>query len=511
MNDIPERVNLTSYYLDSNLELGRGNRPAIHYEGEKYTYAQVAASVNKVGNALKDLGVEPEDRVLMVLNDSPEFVATWFGIIKIGAVATDAYTFLQTKDYEYFLNYTKAKVAIVDESVVDRIQQAAGTCRFLKKVVVVGKAHAGAYAFNELVDPASERLQAEDTHADDIALWKFTSGTTGKPKGVALCHRNSIYNFLHYGRQILKYSEDDITLSVSKLYFGYARDASLVYAFGSGASAALFPERSTEEVMFKMIEKYRPTVFTSVPTMMSRMIEFPDRHKYDLSSIRFCNSGAEALPAELYHRWKKTFGIEIINHIGSAEMYHGYLSNRLDDVRAGSLGKPVPGYEAKIMNEEGAEVADGEIGVLWAKGKSAGYYYFNDYEKTKKTFVGEWVNTGDLFRKDEDGYFWFMGRGGDLLKVGGIFVAPLEIENCLLGHAAVAEAAVIGATDEQGLTKPKAFVVLKEGFTASETLAAELQQYVKTTLAPYKFPRWMEFIAELPKDDRGKVRKRTLK
>jgi benzoate-CoA ligase family protein len=504
MIEIPEKLNITAYYLDSNMEKGKGDKVAVYYRDEKITYGEIAALTNKVGHVLKELGVEAEDRVLLALNDSPEFIASWFGIIKIGAVATDVYSFLQPKDYAYFLNYTRA--------TLQKFEQATASSRHLKHVLVVGEgATGGVLSYHDLVEKASDKLQAEDTHADDVALWKFTSGTTGQPKGVALTHRNSVYNFLCYGRQILQYGEEDITLSVPKLFFGYARDAGVVYAFGSSAAAAIFPERSTAERIFEMIEKHRPTVLINVPTMINSMLTTPGAKDRDLSSIRFSTSAGEALPAELYHRWNETFGSEVLDFIGSAELYHGYLSNALGDVKPGSLGKPVPGYEAKVVDAEGHEVPDGEVGVLWVKGDSAGLLYWNAYEKSKRTFHGEWVNTGDLFRKDSEGYYWFAGRGEDVLKVGGIFVAPLEIENCLLGHAAVKECAVIGAPDEQGLIKPKAFIVPREGHEKSDALAKEIQDYVKNTLAPYKYPRWVEFIDELPKDDRGKVRKRALK
>jgi len=341
-------------------------------------------------------------------------------------------------------------------------------------------------------------------------MWKFTSGSTGKPKGVALTHRNSIYNFLCYGKQTLQYREDDITLSVPKLFFGYARDAGLVFPFGCGASAVIFPERSTADRIFDIIEKYKPTILINVPTMINNMISAPDAKDRDLSSLRFSTSAGEALPVELYRRWKDTFGSEVLDFIGSAELYHGYISNRQDDVKPGSLGKVVPGFQAKIVDTNGNEVPDGEVGVLWVKGESAGLYYWHSYEKSRKTFCGEWVNTGDLFRRDKEGYYWFAGRGGDVLKVGGIFVAPLEIENCLLTHPVVSECAVIGAEDYQGLIKPKAFIVLKDA-KPSEDMANEIKQHVKNNLAPYKYPRWVEFIDELPKDDRGKVRKRALK
>jgi benzoate-CoA ligase family protein len=512
MIDIPERINLASYYLDNNLEAGRANKTAVYFEGKTFSYQNMAALANKAGHVLRDLGVEAEDRVLIALNDTPEFIATWFGIIKIGAVATDVYSYLQPKDYEYFLDYTRAKVAVVDPSTVDKIESVAPKCKHLKHLMVVGqKARGKLLSFEELVGKASDQLDPEDTHADDIALWKFTSGSTGQPKGVALTHRNSIYNFLTYGRQVLQYREDDITLSVPKLFFGYARDAGVVYAFGSGAAAAIFSERSTPEKLFEMIETYKPTVLINVPTMINSMIEFPGAKSRDLSSLRFSTSAGEALPAELYHRWKETFGVEVLDFIGSAELYHGYVSNRLGEVRPGSLGRLVPGYEGKIIDQDAKELPDGEVGELCVKGQSAGLLYWNEYEKTRKTFKGDWVHTGDLFRRDKDGYYWFMGRGGDVLKVGGIFVAPLEIENCLLAHPSVKECAVIGAADPQGLIKPMAFIVTKEGVKPSEDLGRAIQDYVKSTLAPYKFPRWVKFMDELPKDDRGKIRKRVLK
>lgn len=510
--NIPERINLTTYYLDRNVEGGRGKKIALYYQDQKITYEEIQKLTNRVGNVLKDLGVEEENRVLLALNDSPEFVASWFGIVKIGAVAADVYTYLQPKDYEYFLNYTRSKVAIVDHTTLDKFQEVLHRCQFLKRILVVGKTAKGLLSFHKRVEKASDQLEAADTSRDDVALWKFTSGSTGQPKGVALTHRNSIYNFLHYGRLVLQYEPEDITLSVPKLFFGYARDAGVVYAFGSGAAAVIFPDRSTPDRLFELIMKHRPTILINVPTMINAMLQIPHaKEKYDLSSLKFSTSAGEALPVELYHRWKETFKVEVLDFVGSAELYHGYVSNRRDDVMPGSLGRMVPGYEGKIVDDDGKEVPDGEIGTLWVKGQSAGLYYWNDYEKTRRTFVGQWVNTGDLFKRDEKGYYWFSGRSGDLLKVGGIFVAPLEIENCLLQHEAIAECAVIGVTDANNLVIPKAFIVLKPSVPPSDTLAEEIKNFVKTRLAPYKFPRKVDFIKDLPKDDRGKIRKRVLK
>jgi benzoate-CoA ligase family protein len=513
MIDIPENINLAEYYLDRNVTLGRGDKVAVYYKDRTYTYAELVAYSNRVGNFLKSLGVEIEDRVMMIVNDSPEFVASWYGIIKIGAVATDVYSFLRPKDYEYFFNYTRAKVAIVDALALPNIEPIINKAKYLKHLVVIGQpdsAHAH-LSFESLVESSSGELEVEETCADDVALWKFTSGSTGKPKGVQLTHRNSIYNFQTYGLQVLGLQSDDIVIAVPKLFFGYARDIAMVYCFGSGASVVLFSERTTAERIFDYVEKYRCTVLVNVPTMINAMINLPGAAERDLSSLRFCTSAGEALPEELYHRWKKMLGVEVLNCIGSCELYHMYISNRLGRVKPGSLGEMVPGYSAKICNAEGEIVPDGEEGVLWVQADSQGLGYWQAHAKSRQTFQGMWVNTGDLFRKDSEGYYWFVGRSGELLKVGGIFVAPLEIENCLLSHPAVGEVAVIGAPDAQGLIKPKAFIAVKAGHAASPELATELQRYVKEKLSPYKYPRTIEFMGKLPKNSNDKIDIKALK
>ena len=510
MFEIPDHINIAQFYLDRNLELNRGDDTAIYFKDKAYTYAQIVSWSNKVGNFLKSLDVQVEDRVMMVINDSPEFVASWYGIIKIGAVPTDVYSYLRAKDYEYFLNYTRAKVLIVDATVLPEIVSVLDKTKYLRHVVVIGGSDSRFHSFEKLVDQASEVLEIEQTHADDVALWKFTSGSTGKPKGVLLTHRNSLFNYHTFGKQVLKLNQNDIVLAVPKLFFGYARDITMLYTFASGAACVLFPERSTAERITNIVEQYRPTVLVNVPTMINSMVCLPDASQRDFSSLRFCTSAGEALPEELFKRWVDIFGVQILDCIGSCELCHVYISNTLDECRPGSLGKIVPGYEAKIVDEKGLELPEGKEGVLWVKGESQALGYWHAYHKTRETFKGEWLNTGDLFQRDKDGFYWFVGRGGDVLKVGGIFVAPLQIENCLLGHEAVKEAAVIGAKDDQGLIKPKAFIVVNENFTPSDELAIELQAYVKTNLAPYKYPRWISFLSVLPKDNAGKIRKKEL-
>ena len=511
MYDIPENLNLATYYLDRNLELGRGENTAIYYKNKTYSYSQLIYLSNKVGNLLKKLGVEVENRVLLAVNDSPEFVASWYGILKIGAIATDVYTFLTPKDYEYFLNYTRAKVAIVDESTLPLIEDAAKKSKYLKNLLVIGKAGPGQLDFHDLVNSASSDLEIEQTKSDDIALWKFTSGSTGNPKAVPLTHRNSFFNYLTYGKQVLCLQENDIILSVPKLFFGYARDISMLYGFAAGASVVLIPERSRPQRIVDNIKKYRATVLVNVPTMINSMLSLADLSKNDLCSLRFCTSAGEALPKELYDQWTDRFGVEVLDGIGSCELTHIYLSNRRNNIRPGSLGQVVPGYEAMIADDSGEKLPDGQDGILWVKGESRGLCYWQSFHKTRETFRGEWVNTGDLFRCDNDGYYWFVGRGGDVLKVGGIFVAPLQVENSLLSHHLVKEAAVIGVEDKQGLVIPKAFVVANKGIETTDALAKELQLYVKNNLAPYKYPRELVFIPELPTDNVGKVSKKMLK
>jgi benzoate-CoA ligase family protein len=518
----PEQFNIATYYLDDRVDEGLGDKIAVYCGSRRYTYREVQQMSNEVGNALLRLGVEMEDRVLIVLPDSIEFVATWFGIAKIGAVITMVNTILPSTDYEYYLDYTRAKVAVVHSDVMERFTPAASTSPYLKHTVVVGTKVSGSLeglegrssirSFGRLTMEAQDTLETAPTRRDDIAIWLFTSGSTGHPKAAVHLQHDLPYNTECYAKQVLGITSDDITLSVPKLFFGYATGTNLLFPFAVGGAAALFPGRSTAETMFEMIQKHRPTILTSVPTMINAMLQVEGAStRYDLSSLRFCLSAGEALPPELYQRWVDTFGVEILDGIGSAEMFHIYITNYPGDVVLGSLGRIVPGYEASIVDAEGREVATGEMGTLRIKGDSAALCYWNAHETSKATFAGDWCTTGDQFRVDERGYYWYCGRTDEMLKVGGIFVSPTEIENCLQEHEAVRECAVIGASDEDQLIKPKAFVVVAEGFTPGAELEGELKEYVKRRLAVYKYPRWIEFRDELAKNDRGKIDRRALK
>jgi benzoate-CoA ligase family protein len=518
----PEQFNMATYFLDARIEEGFGDKIAVYSGSKKYTYREVQQMSNEVGNALLRLGVEIEDRVLMVLPDSIEFVATWFGIAKIGAVITMVNTILPSADYEYYLDYTRAKVAVVHADVMERFTPAASTSPYLKHTIVVGTKASGSLegiegrstikSYSRLTMEASEALETAPTSRDDIAIWLFTSGSTGHPKAAVHLQHDLPYNTECYAKQVLGITKDDITLSVPKLFFGYATGTNLLFPFSVGGATALFPDRSTAETMFKMIQEHRPTILTTVPTMINSMLQVEGASSlYDLSSLRFCVSAGEALPPELYNRWMDTFGVEILDGIGSAEMFHIYITNYPGSVVPESLGKLVPGYSAQIVDAEGKDVETGEMGTLRIKGDSAALCYWKAHEASKATFAGDWCTTGDQFRVDENGYYWYCGRTDEMLKVSGIFVSPTEIENCLLEHEAVKECAVIGANDEDKLIKPKAFVVLVEGFVGSAELEVEMKEYVKQRLAIYKYPRWVEFRDELPKNDRGKIDRRALK
>ena len=513
----PERFNMADYFLYHNLEEGRENKVCLYFEDKKWTYGEVAHLSNQAGNALRELGVEIEDRVLLVLPDCPEFVWTWFGAARIGSVITMVNPLLPVADYEYYLDYTRAKVAIVHQSLLNTFAEAAAGARYLRGILVVGDAaeipqdsNLRWTSFSEVVNAASAECTPADTHRDDIAIWLFTSGSTGHPKGAVHLQHDLPYNTEVFAKRTMGVNADDLTVSVPKLFFGYATGTNLLFPYAVGGATALFAERSTAEKMFEVIKRYRPTILTTVPTMINAMLNVPGATPEDLSSLRFCYSAGEALPKELYERWMSTFGADICDGIGSAEMFHIYITNRPGDVKAGSLGRIVDGYEAKVVDAEGNEVATGEMGTLKIKGDSASLCYWNAHEKSKETFAGDWCTTGDQFHVDENGYYWYHGRTDDMLKVSGVFVAPTEIENCLLQHEAVLECAVVGHESE-GLVKPKAFVVLREGFESADQLAEDIKQFVKDHIAIYKYPRWVEFVDSLPKNDRGKIDRKKLK
>jgi benzoate-CoA ligase family protein len=508
-NQIPDELNLASYFLDRNLDEGRGDKVALSCGSDTCTFAELARRANRAGHVLRELGVKPEDRVLLSLSDSFDFVAAWFGALKIGAVVAEAYTFLQPKDYEYYLRYTRAGVAVVDETTVDAFREVAGGCPQLQHLLVVGAETQGdnERSYETLTAQAPSDLPAEPTTKDDVALWKFTTGSTGAPKAAVHLAHDPVVSFHNYALDVLGLTAADSVLPVPKLFFGYARDLTALFNFGVGAAGVIFPERTTPELLFSLIEQHRPTVMVQVPTMISAMANHAEARERDLSSLRLCTSAGEALPEEVHRRWLEVFGIEVLDGIGSSEAYHVYISNRPGAVRMGSLGQACPGYEALVVGEDGKEVPPGEPGELRLRGESTALCYWGDHEKSKQVFAGDWITSGDLFVRDEDGYFWYQGRADDLLKVGGIWVAPLEIENCIVAHPEVAECAVAGV-DEKGLTQICAYVVR---LTGGEVGADELREHVRSRLAGHKVPRNVRFVDSIPKTANDKIDRKALR
>jgi benzoate-CoA ligase len=502
-----------SAILDDNLAAGRGDKVAIHVGDERYTYRQVAELANRTGNALRELRVEQEHRVLMLLLDTPQFPATFFGAIRIGAVPIPTNTVMQPADYEYFLNDSRAKVAVVSGPLFKLIEPIRANCKYLKHVVVVdGGGAPGTIDWKQWVEAASPALDPADTSRDDIAFWLYSSGSTGFPKGAVHLQHDIAVTVENYARGVLNMTEKDLCFSGSKLFHAYGLGNNMTFPYGVGASTVLFPGRPTPDALFETISRFHPTLFFSVPTMYAAMLAVPDAQtKYDLRSVRLCVSAAEALPAEIYRKWKENFNLEILDGIGSTEMLHIFISNTPRRVRPGSSGQLVPGYRAKLTDESGMEVPPGEIGDLLISGDSAAPFYWNKHEKSKHTMRGEWMFTGDKYHVDADGYYWYDGRSDDMLKVGGAWVSPIEVESALIEHPAVLESAVVGAKDETGLVKTKAFVVLKEGRTGSPELVKELQDFVKTRIAPHKYPRMIEFVTDLPKTVTGKIQRYKLR
>ncbi|HEX5707660.1 MAG TPA: benzoate-CoA ligase family protein [Pyrinomonadaceae bacterium] len=509
--EFPERFNMADYFLYHNVEEGRENKTCLYYGDESYTYGEAARLSNRAGNALREAGLEVEDRVLIVLPDCPEFAWVWFGAARVGGVITMVNPLLPAEDYRYYLEYTRARVAVIHESMLETFADAARGARYLKSVLVVGAESGDFTPLAEALDAQGDECQPADTSRDDVAIWLFTSGSTGHPKGAVHLQHDLPYNTECYAKRVLGVREDDLTVSVPKLFFGYATGTNLLFPFAVGGATALFSERSTPEKIFEMVERHRPTILTSVPTMIGAMLNLEGARTRDLSSLRMCLSAGEALPVELYNRWMEAFGVEILDGIGSAEMFHIYITNRPGDVRPGSLGRVVEGYEAQIVDASGQPVRVGEMGTLRIKGDSAALCYWQAHEKSKATFAGDWCTTGDQFHADDEGYFWYHGRTDDMLKVSGIFVAPAEIENCVLQHQAVAECAVVGHDAGDGLVKPKAFVVLREGRAPDRAMEEDIKSFVKSKLALYKYPRWVEFVPSLPKNDRGKIDRKQLK
>lgn len=498
----PEWLNMADYFLDARLREGRGDKTALVCGERILSYRDVQALANRFANVFRERGVRQEERILIALPDIPEYVGAFFGILKVGGVVVMVNPHLKPDEIAYFLSYTRARLAVVHAETAAPFVAAGRGAAHLSEILVVGGSAPGCVDFAAVEREASDAFENAPTHRDDPAVWLFSGGTTGRPKAVVQAHASFVNTTECYAKGVLGYREDDITLSVPKLYFGYATGSNLLFPFAAGAAAVLFPERCTADVLFEKIRVHRPTILVNVPTMVNQMVSHPRAAEQDLSSLRFATAAGEALPEALYARWKEVFGVELLDGLGTAEMWHIFITNRPGDVRPGTLGKVVPGFEIKVCDEEGREVPVGETGVLWVRGGSRAIQYWQQMDKTRAAFRGEWYVTGDMVSRDADGYVTYRGRGDELLKVSGKWLAPAEVENCLLSHPAVKECAVVGVPDAAGLVKPRAYVVARE---RPEGLAEALQAFVKERLDPYKYPREVVFLDTLPRTHLGKV------
>ncbi|HKW69059.1 MAG TPA: benzoate-CoA ligase family protein [Candidatus Dormibacteraeota bacterium] len=497
--DLPERYNVGAELIERNLNAGREAKVAIHSAGGDVTYGALARLVNGAAGALLDLGLRREERVLIAGYDSPGWVAAFLGAIRMGAVPVPVNPLLQrSEDYDHYLDDSLARVVVVDANTEEKLKPAA--------VRAAGKPHV---MRADEVTPGDD-VPAAATRKDDMAFWLYSSGSTGKPKAVVHLQHDIPYTCVTYAEQVLGITETDTTFSTTGLFHAYGFGNNLTFPYWVGASTVLHAGRHTPATVLDTIEKHRPTLFFSAPTLYNAILNFEGAKQRNLSSIRHCVAAAEALPAEVWRRWNDAFGLTILDGVGSTEMLHIYCSNRLDDVRPGSSGKPVPGYELKILDDEGKPVPEGEAGDLYVKGDSALALYWAKHGKSKRSILGEWFYTGDRYRVDDDGFYWHEGRSDDMIKVSGLWVSPIEIESVLLEHPAVGESAVVGVSVE-GFTKIKAFVIARPSAVTGDALTAELQEHCKSRLQRFQYPHMIEFVPELPKTVTGKIQRYKLR
>ena len=423
---LPDIYNAATTFVDENIAQGRGGKVAIYYQNRKITYREVFENVNRTGNALKDLGIEIENRVLVILPDSPEFAYCFFGAIKIGAVAVPINPWMFAKDYEYLINDSRARAIVVHQSTLPEIEKIWHKTPYLKHILVVGKAQGKALPYETLIGQASDELAAEKTTKDDVCFWGYTSGSTGNPKGAVHLQHDMITITDLFVKPVLGMNETDLCFSASKMFFSYGLGNSLYFPLRFGASTVLWSDKPDPEKILQVIEEYRPTFFFSVPTLYARFLRI--EKQYDLSSLRICLSSGEPLPPALFHQWKDRTGLELLDVVGSTEATHDFLANRPGRAKAGSSGEVTPAFEAKIVDDEGREVPIGEVGNLMVKGDANAPFYWNKHEQTKRMMQGEWLKTGDTYYCDADGYYWYCGRSDDMMKVGGLWVRRSKLK-----------------------------------------------------------------------------------
>ncbi len=505
---LPETFNMASLLLDRHIENGRGGRIAIHYKDQKVTYQDMYQLANQTGNAFSKLGAQKGDRVLIMMYDSPDWISVFLGAMKIGAVPVPINILATASDVEYFITDSQATLLVIEEDLLSKIENLPRSKTNLKEIIVRGKA-AGYSSLSDIRQGASTELAMFPTSALDHSYWLYTSGTTGQPKGVIHLHKDLVYAVENYGYHALSFTPDDVVYGIPRLFFSYGLNMILYLPFYYSASVVLDENRPVPEGVVANLQKYRPSVFIGVPTAYAQLLHYVNDNKLnpDFSHLRLCTSAGEALPGPIYDKCYKLLGVEILDGLGSSEVSWIYITNRPGKVRPPACGTVLPGYEVKLMNDDGVEVPRGQAGDLWVKSPTLAIGYWNKPDKTKDSFKDGWMMTGDCAVQDEDGYYFHHGRSNDTMKVSGIWVSPLEVEAALLAHDSVAQCAVVAKRDEQDLIKPQAFIVLKAGVAGDDALKKDLKNFVKERLAPYKYPRWIEFVGELPMTATGKIQR----
>ena len=509
---LPREYNAAADLINRNIARGNAKRTAMIDDDGSYSYAELAERVNRAGNALLGLGLGWETRVAMALLDTVDFPSVFFGAMKAGLVPIPLNTMLTAKDLGYMLRDSRARAVVVTEELYPRVKEAAEGAPCLKHVIVSGpNGHRdghGRKRLDELMAAASSTLAPAPTQCDDVAFLLYSSGSTGSPKGVMHLHNDLAPTAALWGLGVLGIKQDDVSYSAAKMFFAYGLGNTLTLPLFTGGTSVVTAARPTPDGVMAVMKRTRPTIFYGVPTLYGAILANPANARAGASDrLRLCVSAGEALPEDVGKRWKERFGADILDGIGSTEMLHIFLANRPGEVRYGTTGKPVPGYEVKLLDEHGDPCKAGEIGELVVNGPSAAIGYWNQREKTRNTFRGPWTYTGDKYLMDPEGYFRYCGRTDDMLKVSGNWVSPFEVEATLIAHPKVLEAAVVGREDKDGLTKPRAFIVLKDAGADRAALTKELQDFVKAKLAPYKYPRWIEYVDGLPKTATGKIQR----
>ncbi len=505
---VPRDYNASSDFIDRHSEQGRGGNIALIDETGRYTYARLGERVNRAGNALRAAGAQMETRILICMLDGIDFPAVFWGAIKIGAVPIPINTLLTADDYRLMLNDSRAPILVVSAALFDKFEAIIGDCEHLNTVIVAGEAKADYPQLSTLMGEAGPNLIAAPTTADDIAFWLYSSGSTGAPKGAMHLQSDLANTAVLYGQGVLGVQESDVVFSAAKMFFAYGLSNSMTFPWYVGASSVVIAGRPTPDGVMDTLRTHQPTIYYGVPTLYGAILADDNNNRERGSErLRCCVSAGEALPEGVATRWEQRFGVKILDGLGSTEMLHIFLSNSPNDVRYGTSGKAVPGYVLRVVDEQNQPTAVGEVGELLVSGPTASTAYWNQREKSINTFQGPWTRTGDKYTVDADGYYHYCGRSDDMLKVSGNWVSPFEVESALSAHDKVLEAAVVGLADDDDLIKPKAFVICSEGTTATPEFAEELKQFVKDRLAPFKYPRWIEFVDTLPKTATGKIQR----